>query len=216
MITNTTGRNGLTLIVIEDNIGDYILVEDFLYENFKTLTIKHFTEYKAASVYFQNEGSICDLILLDLHLPDMKGLELIKNMIDISPKTPIIILTGYADLPLAKKSLELGVYDFLLKDEINPTLIHKSIEFALSRSRYVQHIESQNEKLKNIAWTQSHVVRAPLARILGIIEMIDTIDVDKEELPFWLSQLKVSSNEMDDIVRSIIMETQTLNLKNKT
>lgn len=32
---------------------------------------------------------------------------------------------------LAKKSLELGIYDFLIKDEINPTLLHKSIEFAI-------------------------------------------------------------------------------------
>ncbi|MFX6036039.1 hypothetical protein ABTE74_21885, partial [Acinetobacter baumannii] len=79
---------------------------------------------------------------------------------------PIIVLTGYADLSLAKDSLKLGVDDFLIKDEVTPSILHKSIEFAFSRSQYVNYIEAQNEKLRNIAWTQSHIVRAPLARIL--------------------------------------------------
>ncbi|MFK5073451.1 hypothetical protein ACI4BE_28395, partial [Klebsiella pneumoniae] len=87
---------------------------------------------------------------------------------------PIIVLTGYADLSLAKDSLKLGVDDFLIKDEVTPSILHKSIEFAFSRSQYVNYIEAQNEKLRNIAWTQSHIVRAPLARILGIINFIET------------------------------------------
>ena len=106
----------------------------------------------------------------------------------------------------------MGVYDFLIKDEVNPTLLHKSIEFALSRRSYFEQIETQNEKLRNIAWTQSHVVRAPLARILGIINMIESFNGDMKDLSFWLDQLKVSSIEMDEIVRDIVKETQTLNL----
>jgi hypothetical protein len=39
--------------------------------------------------------------------------------------------------------------------------------------KHINTIEVQNAKLKNIAWTQSHVVRAPLSRILGIIDLIE-------------------------------------------
>jgi DNA-binding NtrC family response regulator len=204
-------KDRLSIIVVEDNQGDYVLIEDYLIEGFKAITIEQYTNYKAVTECLQGEHFKCDLILLDLHLPDMSELELIRNMIVHSSKIPIIILTGYTDLPLAKRSLELGIYDFLIKDEINPIILHKSIEFAISRNNYVRQIESQNEKLRNIAWTQSHVVRAPLARILGIIDMIETLDMDKKELPFWLGQLKASSNEMDAIVRSIVEESQEFN-----
>jgi hypothetical protein len=59
----------------------------------------------------------------------------------------------------------------------------------------------QNAKLKNIAWTQSHVVRAPLSRILGIIDLIEGETENFSEMLFWLKQLRISTNEMDGIVK---------------
>ncbi|MFZ8528451.1 response regulator, partial [Staphylococcus aureus] len=88
-----------------------------------------------------------DLILLDLHLPDLSGFALIQQILSENIHVPIIVLTGYADLSLAKDSLKLGVDDFLIKDEVTPSILHKSIEFAFSRSQYVNYIEAQNEKL---------------------------------------------------------------------
>ncbi len=208
----TVEKNGLSIIVIEDNLGDYVLIEDFLMEKFKAITIKQYYSYESVCENLKEKEFKCDLILLDLHLPDKSGLALLQNMISQFSHIPIIILTGYADLPLAKKSLELGFYDFLIKDEINPGLLHKSIEFAISRSSYVRQIEFQNEQLKSIAWTQSHIVRAPLARILGIVDIIDSVVGNPEEFAFWLDKLKVSSNEMDEIVRSIVKETQSFKL----
>lgn len=80
------------------------------------------------------------------------------------------------------------------------------------RKQYFMHIEKQNNKLRKIAWTQSHVVRAPLARILGIINLIEAEKENLDDLMFWLSQLKVSSNEMDEIVKKITEEAQEIQL----
>ncbi|UAM97523.1 response regulator [Polaribacter litorisediminis] len=211
MKRNSNKNKGISILVLEDNPGDYILIEDFLLETFNGVKIHKNQDFKS-TLEFLREKKHVDLILLDLNLPDMSGLELIKNMTKNFPQIPIIILTGYSDLELAKRSLELGVHDYLIKDEINPSLLHKSIEFAISRNNYVGQIENQNEKLKHIAWTQSHIVRAPLARILGVIDMIETLNENNKDLKFWLEQLKTSSIEMDDIVKNIIKEAQTLNL----
>lgn len=210
METNFLVVAKLYIVIVEDNLGDYVLIEDYLIEKFEMISIKHFTDFESVSDYLQSGDNKCDLILLDLHLPDIRGLELVKTMISLSIKIPIIILTGYADIPLAKKTLELGIYDFLVKDEINPALLKKSIEFAMSRSSYVRQIEMQNEKLKNIAWTQSHVVRAPLARILAIMNMIEENQENLEDIIFWLKHLRNSTNEIDKIVKKIINEAQIL------
>jgi DNA-binding response OmpR family regulator len=206
----------LSLIVLEDNDGDFVLLEDYLIEAYKTVkisrckTFDNFIQLKKTKPDFN-----FDLILLDLHLPDKSGIQLIEKVLSTKLLVPVIILTGYAELSLAKESLKLGVEDYLIKDEISPGILLKSIEFAISRSFHIQHIQLQNEKLRNIAWTQSHIVRAPLARILGIINLIETEKENIEDLMFWLKQLRVSSDEMDAIVKKITEEAQEIQFLNK-
>lgn len=206
-------RKNLSVVVIEDNDGDFILIEDYLIEAFTTVQIKRCESFKDFEKFTDSKSQITfDLLLLDLNLPDFSGLELIEKIVSKKIQVPVIILTGYADINLAKESLKLGVEDFLIKDEITPGILHKSIEFAFSRNQYVTHIEEQNKKLRNIAWTQSHVVRAPLARILGIINVIETEKDSFDDLLFWLSQLRVSCDEMDEIVKKITEEAQEIQL----
>ena len=203
----------LSVVVLEDNDGDFVLIEDYLIETFKTVRIERCESYSDFEKFrYIENGNTFDLILLDLYLPDYSGLELIQKIFSIKTQAPVIILTGYADINLAKESLKLGVEDFLIKDEVKPSILQKSIEFAFSRNQYVTHIEEQNKKLRNIAWTQSHVVRAPLSRILGIINVIETERENLDDLLFWLSQLRVSCNEMDEIVKKITEEAQEIQL----
>ncbi|MFD2826536.1 PAS domain-containing protein [Leeuwenhoekiella polynyae] len=76
--------------------------------------------------------------------------------------------------------------------------------------QYTHQLERTNKKLKEIAWTQSHEVRAPLSRIMGIINLIELEGGAIDQLDFWLEQLKISTQEMDAIVRNIVDEAQLL------
>jgi len=82
--------------------------------------------------------------------------------------------------------------------------------FEISRSRYVSQIEIQNEKLKNIAWTQSHIVRAPLARMMGIMNIIDNNNNSPDESVMWLKHLRNSANELDEIIKDMVDKAQHL------
>lgn len=207
-------RKNLSVVVLEDNDGDFLLLEDCLIEAYSTIKITRYETFNDFMQLIETKTDVSfDLLLLDLHLPDQSGMQLIEKVLSIKLLIPVIILTGYAELSLANKSLEMGVYDFLIKDDINPTLLKKSIEFTVSRNNFVHQIKIQNKQLKDIAWTQSHVVRAPLSRILGIINMIETLDVNDKELLFWIDHLKSSSQEMDEIVKTIVAKTETLHLK---
>jgi len=323
----------ISVLIIEDNQGDFVLIEDYLLEKFKHINIIHCPDYEAAVNYMYHAEEKPSVILLDLHLPELQGLELINSILAYSFQVPIIILTGYSDLALAKSSLQIGVYDYLIKDEINPSILYKTIVFAISRSGFINQIEDekrnyenlfnfnpqptwlleagslrilnanmaaqnkygysldsflgmsftqlhpkeeeeplmhkliskkdkistnhfthllsngneikvdiyfrkikinskkelivqsndisetlkhintieiQNAKLREIAWTQSHVVRAPLARILGIINLVEMKSVNPDELLFCLEQLRVSGEELDVIIKKIVEETSLI------
>jgi FixJ family two-component response regulator len=202
----------LSIVILEDNDGDFVLMEDYLIEMYNSINVVRYDTYQSFIECFDAGEIQCDLILMDLHLPDVSGLPLVETMVSRRDETPLIILTGYADLPLAKKSLAMGVDDFLIKDEINTTLLYKSIEFALSRKNYIRHIESQNQILRKIAYSQSHEVRAPLARILGVINLLENVELTEEETKYLMEQLKVSAAEMDEIVHSIVKQTQSIKL----
>lgn len=83
-------------------------------------------------------------------------------------------------------------------------------KFEISRLEYVEQIETQNEKLKNIAWTQSHIVRAPLARMLAIMNAIDDNNKDLDDTLMWLKHLKDSAIELDEIIKDVVEKAQYL------
>ena len=75
------------------------------------------------------------------------------------------------------------------------------------RLNYIREIELQNEKLKEISWIQSHMVRAPLARLLGLISLIRDVRTDTGELQHMMNYLEMSANELDQVVRDITSKT---------
>lgn len=79
------------------------------------------------------------------------------------------------------------------------------------RFKYLKALESQNEHLKDIAWKQSHLVRAPLANIMGVINLFDFEDMsetlDQETLDL-MEIMRESTTKLDDIIHDITKRTQ--------
>lgn len=323
-----------SILVIEDNPGDFALVEEFLFEQIEAPSITHASNYTEAKTILSGRQEPYEIILLDLSLPDRTGIALIQDIVELSQNAPVIVLTGYADFAFGVQSLSLGVADYLLKDELTSTTLYRSIVYNLERKRivselaeserryselfhlsplpmyvfaldtlefldindafikyygyareeifsmnmkqirpveeipafeesllrnsknkknrnlgihkhlkkngeiiqvdiqsnfilykgkkakitvatdvterlkYIQAIEEQNEKLREISWIQSHVVRAPLARIMGLINIIKDIKDNEEEKAMTLDFLILSANELDDVIKNITDKTK--------
>lgn len=79
------------------------------------------------------------------------------------------------------------------------------------RVKYLERLKVQNSKLREIAWTQSHVVRAPLARIMALIDMIKNYPELNEENEELLSYIFTSAVELDDVIREISRKAEEVN-----
>lgn len=77
------------------------------------------------------QAKVYDVILLDIRMPRVSGIEVLKFVQEYSPTTQVIILTNYADVKTAIETIKMGAYDFLAKpydiDELFNT-IHRAIE----------------------------------------------------------------------------------------
>lgn len=123
----------LRILIVEDNEGDFFLVHEYLHESFSDIEIKHNTLLKDAIESLQNANF--DIILLDLSLPDSNGIDSIVDMLKLAKDIPVIVLTGFGDLQFAIDSLKLGVQDYLLKDDVNPLVLQKSIGYSIERNK---------------------------------------------------------------------------------
>lgn len=327
------------VLVVEDNPGDMLLVEDYLAETMPSARLIQAESFGEARAVLARLAQVVDVILLDLTLPDKSGEGLINDMISIAGQAPVVILTGYTSVDFAIKSLSLGATDYLVKDELNASILYKSIIYNIERNnnlrslkaseqryadlfhlspqpmwvyaldslrfldvndaairhygysreeflamtlpdirpladhpraaaaasmtqeeaahygegefhhlkkngdliyvdirsnfiwykgkkaelvlvnditeRYLhtQAIEAQNARLREIAWIQSHVVRAPLARLQAIVDLIHTLSLTPAELDTYLSFIESSAQELDAVVKEIIAKAQQVEIE---
>jgi len=79
-----------------------------------------------------------------------------------------------------------------------------------SSIKYLENVEAQNNILRDIAWTQSHVVRAPLARLMGIVQLIRDGIIEQDELYDYLQLLDSSALELDQVIMDISLKANML------
>ena len=83
-----------------------------------------------------------DIILSDLMMPGMDGIELIKNVKIIAPDTEVIMMTAYATIERAVEAMRQGAYDFVTKP-----FRRAQIERVVKRALEKQHLLAENKAL---------------------------------------------------------------------
>lgn len=118
----------------------------------------------------------------------------------------------------------IGIWTHLKKngEMLKVDIRSKSIDFkdkkariilatdVTERLKHLEALQSQNEKLKEIAWMQSHIVRAPLARLMGLVDMVLDSSTDERERSIALDYFKKSADELDKIINDIVMKSQEI------
>ncbi len=129
-----TDQFTLRILLVEDNPGDARMVRE-------TLASQSIVRFEVILASRLGEGLIClngeqfDAVLLDLSLPDARGLDTLARMRRRAPFIPIVIMTGLSDEALAMKALNEGAQDYLVKGENDAPALARRIRFAIERSR---------------------------------------------------------------------------------
>lgn len=129
----------IRVLLIEDNPGDARLIRETLagasHANFE---VECFDRLSTGLTRL-GKGDI-DVVLLDLSLPDARGLEAFVEAHTQVPHTPIVVLTGLDDQASALKAVESGAQDYLVKGQTDTELLARSLLYAVERHRMLTQL----------------------------------------------------------------------------
>ena len=146
-------NHALKILLVEDSEGDFFLVHEYLKEVYSNVEIDHCWRLsEAKQSLYKNQY---DIILLDLTLPDSNGQESVKEIMELVQGKPLVVLTGYADKNFAIDTMQLGTQDYLIKDEVTPSILFKSISYSIERNKIQQMFLSNEKKFRSIVENSS-------------------------------------------------------------
>ena len=100
----------MNILLIEDDVLLSELISDFLSKNHEVVCA-----YSGDEAYDILDEQKFSLIITDINMPHMTGLEFLKSLREFSDTTPVIIITAYQDLETLKKGFKYGANDYLKK-----------------------------------------------------------------------------------------------------
>jgi signal transduction histidine kinase len=229
----------MQVLLVEDNPADANLVRQafsqFPQETWQFIGVETLGE--AITAYQQMRDAIehgpFDLVLLDLGLPDAKGLETIQQFLAVSPEAPVVVLSGMDDEILALQAIEQGAQDYLVKDQITRQTLLKSIHFAARRQNALRQLQRSacvaqqalnqaqaiNEQQISFVGMVSHEIRNPLGVIQMSTELLQsTLDAPiNAKVQKWLGKIQIANDQviylLNDVLTLCRLQSENLSCK---
>ena len=136
-----TGAEPLRLLLVEDSDPEARLFEAMLEDadlEAELVRARTLAEAEGAA-----DAGRFDLVVLDLGLPGSRGLETVDRARRRLPDVPHVVLTGLDDEDVALDSLRRGVEEYLVKDEMTPRALGRTVRYVVARHRFRRQLRDQ-------------------------------------------------------------------------
>ena len=135
----------LKILIVEDSEADYRLVFELLKECTRpSFEVAHARELSGALEEIR--GARYSAVLLDLNLPDSRGLPAIDKLLAVDPGLPIVVLTGLDDPEVSIEALHKKAQDYLVKGNLGADILCRSVRYAIERKRVEEALLQTSEQ----------------------------------------------------------------------
>ncbi len=122
--------DALSVLLVEDDDGDALIVDELLTGALPGVRIARSRTFADA---LDQVDSGMDCVLLDLQLPDARGLDTVARLRARAPQTPLIVLTGLNDEAAGVAAVDAGAQDYLVKGHVDGGQLARAIRYAIAR-----------------------------------------------------------------------------------
>jgi len=154
-----------SLLLIEDSIALARVYQEYLAD--MGLEMRHVTEGKAG--LRQISVSMPAIVLLDLNLPDINGLEVLENLSASSQKPIVIVITAHGSVDMAVEAMRLGAFDFLQKP-FDAERLRVTVRNALEKQNLAKIVESYRQNFSRETFHGFIGASMPMQAVYRIIE----------------------------------------------
>jgi putative two-component system response regulator len=173
VMETTSELNGCTILVVDDDqlvLGSFVMLLDA--HGYKVMTAEN-----AEEALDRIERASPDIVLTDIRMPGMDGIELAGRIHERDPEIPVLIMTGHAELNAAINAVKRGAFDFIMKPMDPEYLIHsigkakKYCEMKAFEKHYMQTlVEEVREKTSELVDLNREIIH----RLTTVAEFRDT------------------------------------------
>ncbi len=138
------------IVIVDDDLDILKLIETILVP--RGFNFVSFSEAKLALEFIKNDQQKVDLIISDIQIPDMGGLQFLSAAKDFLPDIPILMMTAYGTMDTVIEALRLGASDFIQKPFMKNELIvavEKAVKSQGSVNQQASHAKLQHEMQKS-------------------------------------------------------------------
>lgn len=208
-----TASSTIQVLLIEDNPGDARLVREHITEIKREGLLNRMRgPEQATDVSITHESNLAegidhlranevDIVLLDLQLPDSSGLSGIGDVTEAAPEVPVVVLTGMPEQRLGIDAVSRGAQDYLVKDDLEPHILLKTIQYAIERKGHEQELRRRSEQLSILTRLMRHDIRNDVSLVVGraqeLTELVDPRGQDR------LEEIIQSGNHVLQLTRTI-------------
>jgi len=200
----------IKILIVEDNRSDAELLQWEIKRaglSFSSVVVETREAYELALDNFRP-----GIILSDFSLPQFDGITAFHLKKKKYPEVPFIIVSATVGEEAAVELIRTGITDYALKDKLF-TIGHKitralhEAEEAREKENAFEKLKQQNKKLAEIAFLQSHQVRAPVASMLGLFKLFNFENANDPLNSEVLKKLQNITVEFDKMIREIVEKT---------
>ena len=143
-------KSSANIVLIDDDFELLELLSSFFRQ--RGFNVQQFNQAEEALIEIENQRLQAHVVISDLRLPAMSGMEFIKRTKKSNPQLPIILMTGDGNLELAIEAIESGAYDFVLKPLQIPQLL-----LSVQRALHLSEINQEISQYKNLLHPQDYL-----------------------------------------------------------
>jgi signal transduction histidine kinase len=210
------------ILLVEDSPSDALLLEEALADVvFIRFALKRVERLSRAVDCLRQQSF--DIVLLDLSLPDVQGVDTLLQLREHTEAIPIVVFTGLNDHSLGIRLIQAGAQDYLVKGQLQGESLARSIRHAVERKRIEQTLKEAERRKDDFLAMLAHELRNPLAPIRNAVEVLKRPGIESSHVAWardvidrQLTQLTYLVDELLDVSRithgKIVLKLECLDL----
>lgn len=199
----------VNILLVEDDPAYERLLRRMLSDAEVDFRLWHVTS--AAGAVKALDGRACDVVILDLTLPDSSGLDTVRTVARAARDIPIVVLTGAEDERLPLEAMRCGAQDYLGKGEVTGAMLARCIRYAVERrkaqlaARERRQLQEVVHAMERVLAVVGHELRTPLAALRVTTEFLLTPEAkETAEWDVFLKSIHSEVTRMAELVNNLL------------